>query len=123
MANVKSAKKRILVAAKKHDQNRTVRSAVKTRVARVRHLVETGETAPDKELKVAVSALDRAAERGILHARNAARRKSRLMKMVAKAAALAADPEAAAQAAAEARSHAKGTSKSAKGGRKATSKK
>lgn len=127
MANVKSAKKRILVGAKKHDRNRTVRSAVKTRVASVRHLVEGGETAPTAELKVAVAALDRAAERGILHARNAARRKSRLMKMVAKAAALAADPEAAAKAAADARAHAKGSGKTAKagksGGKKAASKK
>jgi len=55
--------------------------------------------------------LDRAAERGILHPNNAARRKSRLMKMVSKAAALAADPEAAAKAAAEAKAHAKGTGK------------
>jgi len=118
MANVKSAKKRILVGAKKHDRNRTVRSAVKTRVANVRHLVEGGETTPTAELRVAVAALDRAAERGILHARNAARRKSRLMKMVAKAAALAADPEAAARAASEARAHAKGSGKTARAGSK-----
>ena len=113
MANIKSAKKRVLVSAKKHDENRNTRSAVKTRISRVRRLVEAGEAAPAGELSTAVSALDKAAEKGILHPNNAARRKSRLMRMVAKAAALAADPEAAAKAAAEARAHAKGTGKSA----------
>jgi small subunit ribosomal protein S20 len=111
MANIKSAKKRMLISTKKHDRNRVVRSAVKTHVTRVRRLVEGGDTAPVTEVTAAVQALDRAAERGILHPNNAARRKSRLMKMVSKAAALAADPEAAAQAAAEAKAHAKGTGK------------
>jgi small subunit ribosomal protein S20 len=112
MANIKSAKKRVLISSKKRDRNRVVRSAVKTHVARVRRLVEGGETAPVAEVTAAVKALDQAAERGILHPNNAARRKSRLMRMVAKASALAADPEAAALAAAEAKAHAKGTGKS-----------
>ena len=95
MANIKSAKKRVLISSKKHDRNRVVRSAVKTHVTRVRRLVDSGETAPVAEVKAAVKALDQAAERGILHPNNAARRKSRLMRMVATASALAADPEAA----------------------------
>jgi len=113
LANTKSAKKRVRVSRTKHERNRVVRAAVKTRVSRVRRLVDGGETAPAAELTTAVSALDRAAERGILHPNNAARRKSRLMRMVAKAAALAANPEAAAEAAASAKAHAKGTGKSA----------
>jgi small subunit ribosomal protein S20 len=120
MANIKSAKKRVLITLKKHDRNRVVRSAVKTHVTRVRRLVDGGETAPVAEVNAAVKALDQAAERGILHRNNAARRKSRLMRMVAKASALAADPEAAARAAAEAKAHAKGTAKSkTKAGKKA----
>ena len=111
MANIKSAKKRVLTSSKKHDRNRVVRSAVKTHVTRVRRLVESGDTAPVDEVRAAVKALDQAAERGILHPNNAARRKSRLMRMVGKASALAADPEAAARAAAEAKAHAKGTGK------------
>jgi small subunit ribosomal protein S20 len=111
MANIKSAKKRVLIATKKHDRNRVVRSAVKTHVTRVRRLVDGGDTAPVAEVKAAVKALDQAAERGIIHPNNAARRKSRLMRMVSKAATLAADPEAAARAAAEAKAHAKGTGK------------
>ena len=120
MANIKSAKKRVLIAIKKHDRNRIARSAVKTHVTRVRRLVDSGETTPVAEVSAAVKALDQAAERGILHRNNAARRKSRLMRMVAKASALAANPEAAARAAAEAKAHAKGTAKSkTKAGKKA----
>jgi small subunit ribosomal protein S20 len=111
MANTKSAKKRVLVSKTKHDRNRVVRSAVKTRITRVRRLVDGGEAGPELEVKAAISALDRAAERGIIHRNNAARRKSRLLSMVNKAAALAADPEAAAKAAADARAHAKGSGK------------
>ena len=124
MANIKSAKKRVLISTKKHDRNRVVRSAVKTHVTRVRRLMDSGETAPVAEVKAAVKALDQAAERGILHPNNAARRKSRLMRMVARASALAADPEAAAHAAAEAKAHAKGTAKTkAKSSAKSSAKK
>jgi small subunit ribosomal protein S20 len=119
LANIKSAKKRVIISEKKHDRNRVVRSALKTRITRVRRLVEGGEAEPTAELVTAVSSLDKAAEKGILHPNNAARRKSRLMRMVAKAAALAADPEAKAKAAADARAHAKGSGKSAVKGKKA----
>ncbi|MHB8510219.1 MAG: 30S ribosomal protein S20, partial [Candidatus Dormibacteria bacterium] len=118
VANIKSAKKRVLVSARKHEQNGAVRSAVKTRIVRVRRLVEAGEAQPLEELKLAVSGLDKAAEHGVLHPNNAARRKSRLMRQVARAAALAADPEAAAKAAADARAHAKGSGKSTAKGKK-----
>ena len=116
MANIKSAKKRMVVSAKKHERNRVVRSAVKTRIARVRQVVDGGE-APDADvLKAAVASLDRAAEHGILHPNNAARRKSRLVLQANRAAALQADPEAAAKAAAEARSRAKGSGKASRRG-------
>ena len=114
MANIKSAKKRVGISAKKHDRNRIVRSAVKTRIVRVRRITDGGESAPQDQLKEAIASLDRAAERGIIHANNAARRKSRLVLAANRAAALQADPEAAAQAAAEARSRAKGSGKSRK---------
>ena len=115
MPNIKSAKKRVLVSTTKHDRNQVVRSAVKTRITRVRRLLDGGVAEPTSELRLAVAALDKAAERGILHPNNAARRKSRLMRSVHRAAQLAADPEAAARAAAEARSHAKGSGKAQKG--------
>ncbi|HEV3232937.1 MAG TPA: 30S ribosomal protein S20 [Candidatus Dormibacteraeota bacterium] len=112
MANIKSAKKRMVVSAKKHERNRVVRSAVKTKIVRVRRQVDHGEAPSPEQVLAAVSSLDRAAERGIIHANNAARRKSRLMRQANRAAALLADPEAAAQAAAEARARAKGAGSS-----------
>ena len=124
MANIKSAKKRVLTSATKHARNKSVRAAIKTKVTRVRRVVESGEAEPAEALKAAVSSLDRAAEKGVLHANNAARRKSRLMKAVARASALNADPEAKAKAAADAKAHAKGTGKAkGKAGAKATAKK
>ena len=114
MANIKSAKKRVRVSATKHDRNRVVRAAVKTRIARARKLVDSGAESFVEDVRAAVSAVDQAAERGILHPRNAARRKSRLMRAASRAAKLQADPEAAAQAATEARAHAKGSGKSAR---------
>jgi small subunit ribosomal protein S20 len=116
MANIKSAKKRMVVSAKKHERNRVVRSAVKTRIARVRRVIDGGDSLAPDQLTAAISALDRAAERGILHPNNAARRKSRLMLQANRAAALQADPEAAAKAAAEARSRAKGTGRASRRG-------
>jgi small subunit ribosomal protein S20 len=116
MANIKSAKKRVIVSAKKHERNRIVRSAVKTRIARARRVIDGGESPTPDQLTSAISALDRASERGIIHPNNAARRKSRLVRQANRAAALQADPEAAAKAAAEARSRAKGTGKAARRG-------
>lgn len=116
MANIKSAKKRMGISAKKHERNRIVRSAVKTRIVRVRRIVDVGETPSPELVTAAVSSLDRAAERGILHRKNAARRKSRLVRAANRAMALQADPEAAAQAQAEARSRAKGSGKQGRRG-------
>ena len=112
MANIKSAKKRVLISTKKHDRNRIVRSAVKTRIVRVRRITDGGESAPEDQLREAIASLDRAAERGIIHANNAARRKSREGLAANLRRGTQADPEvAAAQAAAEARSRAKRSGK------------
>ena len=83
MANSRSARKRIRANERKHVRNRAVRSAVRTKVTKARRaLVGLDETLETQEqLATAVSALDKAAEKGILHRKNAARRKSRLMAM------------------------------------------
>src|SRR5919202_4424259 len=80
MANTSSAKKQARESARRALRNRSVRSAVKTRIVRVkRAATEGGEDV--RELAVAaISSLDRAAAKGILHRNNVARRKSRLMK-------------------------------------------
>ncbi|MGH7698596.1 MAG: 30S ribosomal protein S20, partial [Candidatus Dormibacteria bacterium] len=81
MANSSSARKRIRSIARKHERNRRVRSSVRTVVAKVRRAIESpSEAGPGELVRAAVSALDRAAEHGIIHPRNAARRKSRLMR-------------------------------------------
>ena len=83
MANIKSAKKRILVNRTKAERNKSIRSAVKTSIKKV----ETAVAAKDKEaaaaaLKVAISTIDKAATKGVYHKNNAARKVSRLAKAV-----------------------------------------
>ena len=85
MANTQSAKKRVRASLRKRDRNRSTRSAVKTLVSRARRpaLPDTASLTSE-EVRRAISALDKAAEKGVLHANNASRRKSRLMSALAK---------------------------------------
>ncbi len=85
MANTRSAIKRIRSNQRKRVRNRTVRSHARTAVTSARSEVE-GAGGKQAEAKVleAVRQLDRAAEKGIIHKNNAARRKSRLMKQLHK---------------------------------------
>ncbi|MCC7369807.1 MAG: 30S ribosomal protein S20 [Chloroflexi bacterium] len=87
MANTKSAEKMIRVAEKKRLRNRAVKSAVKTFIRKAeRSIVATADEAQSLVV-LAISRLDKAASKGVLHKRNAARRKSRLMKKLNVAAA------------------------------------
>ena len=61
-------------------RNRSIRSAVKTKIAKFRRGVVEGAESVEELAGVAVSALDRAVSKGVLHRNNAARRKARLMK-------------------------------------------
>lgn len=66
---------------KRQMRNRAVRSRAKTFITRAEKLVFTGEMeSAQAAVAESISALDRAAEKGIIHPNNAARRKSRLMK-------------------------------------------
>ena len=83
MANIKSAKKRILVNETKADRNKSIKSAVKTSIKKV----EAAVVAKDKEAAVAalanaISTIDKAATKGVYHKNNAARKVSRLSKAV-----------------------------------------
>jgi small subunit ribosomal protein S20 len=105
VANTRSARKRIRSNERKRLRNRAVRSSVRTKVAKARRLLLGTEAGPNPEedLRIAIRALDRAAEKGILHKNNARRRKSRLARMaahLAKAAGGAEDEQAAARSAA-----------------------
>lgn len=83
MANLKSAIKRNRQNKKRRLRNRVFRGQARTyiRYARASMLAENLEEARVSTLK-AVKALDKAAEKGIIHKNNAARRKSRLMKQL-----------------------------------------
>lgn len=85
MANHKSALKRIRQTAKRRIANRTFRTRARTLVKKARTTIKSSGAAPTsvEAVREAVRDLDKAASRGIIHARNAARRKSRLMKLLA----------------------------------------
>ena len=84
MANHKSAIKRIRQNEKRRLHNRTYRNRARTLVKQARTAIESGQLEEAKEAtRVAVRDLDMAASRGIIHPKNAARRKSRLMKQLA----------------------------------------
>lgn len=91
----KSAQKQVRVAARRQQRNRSIRSEVKTNITRAEKLIFSGELeAARKAVITATSSLDKAAEKGIIHSNNAARRKSRLMKKLNEAVSLASyEPE------------------------------
>ena len=85
MANTLSAKKRIRQNAKRRIRNRIVRGRTRTAVKQARTAIDSGDAqAAVEAVKLAVSHLDRTANKGVIHRKNAARRKSRLMKRLAK---------------------------------------
>lgn len=85
MANHKSALKRIRQSEKRRLHNRTYRNRARTLVKKARMAIKAGVAENAVEAtKQAVRDLDMAVSRGVLHKRNAARRKSRLMSQLAK---------------------------------------
>ena len=77
MANIKSAKKRILVNQSKALQNQMVKSQLKTIIKKFNAAVASGDKAQASELyRLAVKKIDQAVARGILHKNNAAHKKS-----------------------------------------------
>ena len=82
----KSAQKQVRVSGKRQTRNKAVKSLAKTRLTRAQKLVATGELETARgAVLAAISSLDKAAEKAILHPNNTARRKSRLMKRLNKA--------------------------------------
>ena len=82
MANTKSAIKQIRVAERRRQRNRPIRTRVKTALGKALVSIAGNAAAEDTVAAVteAISQLDRAASKGVIHPNNAARRKSRLMK-------------------------------------------
>ena len=85
MANIKSAKKRILVNETKAARNKAIRSKVKTAIKKVETAVAEGNTeAAAAALKAATVEIDKACTKGVYHKNNASRKVSRLTKAVNK---------------------------------------
>lgn len=81
MANIKSQIKRNRQNEKRRLRNRVYVGSARTAVKKARLALEDGEVNDARQATLqAISALDKAAEKGILHKNNVARRKSRLMK-------------------------------------------
>ena len=79
MANIKSAKKRILTSEKRNLRNRSIRSGVKTAMKKVYAAVEAKDKdAAGKAFVSAVSTIGKAAQKGVYHKNNAARKISGL---------------------------------------------
>ena len=83
MANIKSAKKRILVIETKTARNKAIRSKVKTSIKKVEATIAAGDKAAAQAcLVAATSEIDRACTKGVYHKNNASRKVSRLSKAV-----------------------------------------
>lgn len=79
MANIKSAKKRILVNETKAARNKAIKSKIKTVVKKVNAAIEAKDVdAAKAALLVAISDINKAASKGVYHKKTAARKISRL---------------------------------------------
>lgn len=84
MANTKSAIKRIRQNEKRRTRNRVYRGRARTFVTQARLAIESGDVDEARSATMqAARALDKAAQKGVLHNNNASRRKGRLMKHLA----------------------------------------
>lgn len=85
MANIKSAKKRILVSRTKAERNKAIKSGIKTAVKKVNAAIQSGDQAAAKAALVdATTVIDKACTKGVLHSNTASRKVSRLAQAVNK---------------------------------------
>jgi len=83
LANIKSQIKRNRQNENRRLRNRNMRGAARTAVNQARAAFEANEPETKEAILKAISTLDKAAEKGVIHKNNAARRKGRLMKKLA----------------------------------------
>ena len=85
MANIKSQIKRIRTNNKAQDRNKAYRSALRTSIRRFRDAITSGDTTKIKaEFTDASRSLDMAVSKGVIHANNAANKKSAMAKLANK---------------------------------------
>ncbi len=83
MANIKSAKKRILVTRTKTERNKSIKSGVKTAIKKVFAAIESGDkAAAQAELAAATKVIEMAGSKGVYHKNNVARKVARISKAV-----------------------------------------
>lgn len=82
MAHKRSAIKKHKQSEKRRMRNKAIKSTVKTLVKKAKSFIAAGEKEKASEIiRLAYSKIDKAAEKGVFHKNNAARKKSRLMKV------------------------------------------
>ncbi|MGL5972854.1 MAG: 30S ribosomal protein S20 [Oscillospiraceae bacterium] len=78
MANIKSAKKRVLVNQKKANINKSHRSSLRTKMKNTKIALETGAENIEATVQNTISTIDKAVSKGLLHKNTASRKKSKL---------------------------------------------
>lgn len=84
MPNIKSAKKRVIVAKTKTARNKARNSALKTAIKKANAAIEANAADKDVLVKTAIKKIDQAEVKGLIHKNNAARKKSQLALKLAK---------------------------------------
>jgi small subunit ribosomal protein S20 len=84
MANIKSAEKRVLTAAKRTLRNKAVKSNLKSTLKKADTALVSNDGTSKEAVQVALKKLDQAVTKGVLHKNTAARRKSQLAKRLNK---------------------------------------
>ena len=82
MPNIKSAKKRVIVAKTRYEMNKQVKSNLRTTIKKAELAIAENADAKEEAVRLAVKAIDQACAKGILHANAAARKKSQLAKLL-----------------------------------------
>ena len=83
MANIKSAKKRVLIERERNQTNNSKKSEIRTEIKKLKTAIaENNVTEAEKLLSSVSSLLDSAARENVIHANNAARKKAHYSKLV-----------------------------------------
>lgn len=80
MPNIKSAKKRVIIAEKNQKKNAAAKSALRTSVKKARVAIANKDEGAQDAVKSAMISVDKAVSKGLMHKNTAARRKSKLAK-------------------------------------------
>lgn len=83
MPNIKSAKKRVKVIAVKTARNKAANSELKTSIKKANTAIENNAADKEQAVRAAVTSIDKAVAKGLLHKNTAARKKSALVRKAA----------------------------------------